>query len=386
MNYAKILVLGSFCWCATGCDAPEPPKVHKVSVLPRLQPLGDVPRVDTTSKEVDLTLSDAVRYADCTETLDRKDAAQMFPMSPADRLPFAIGCGMEAYSVLTDGSFVTAHAVTRETSRDLRVSRWDATGKRLWTVDMDRSAEMRNFTANFRESWLADLAPDHLCAGTMWEGGTQGVCVKRDDGSVIWDGWMAFWAGSKPVGYDGGLYVSDVSGVSQRYPFSGIEMRFRKFDGAGGRSSLYLNGVDHVLFAPARAEEPRIIRYDFQSLEPVWRLSLPTNPTAGFGISRDAADIIGLGEELLAVNPVNGKPLWRRPLPEPRAPIAARRDTLYLLERKTDLPNVLHAIDLKSGAAKWHATTPLGTLSVHALDERVFLKSVRSVQEVLEPR
>ncbi|MEZ4461853.1 MAG: PLuB system PQQ-binding repeat protein [bacterium] len=322
-----------------------------------------------------------MRYDDCETTLTGYHA-----VSDRDRSSsFVIG-GDGSYRELGDGSFVTAHGVDVGASKDLRVSRWSASGERLWTFVLDRSAENGNFAANFRASWIADLSPLHVCAGTMWEGGTQGSCVEYDSGKRIWSGRMPFWAGGAPVGFAGGLYVSDVSGISQRYPFSGVEMRFRKFDGAGGRSSLYLNGEDHMLFSPARAEEPRVIRYDYETLSLVWRLALPADPTPGFGLSRARADVFGVKDEAIAVDPKTGRPLWRRAIPEPRVPIAATDTMLYVLERDETLPNTLHAVDLATGKTKWHAPTPIGTLSVHVLNDRVFLKSVRSVQEVLEPK
>ena len=383
MNVAKILPLGSVV-SLVACEEPAPKKVVHTTALPAMQTLASTPVAEVTSPKVSLNLTPAVRYDDCEATLTPETT--QFPSSAADRLPFVIGCGMEAYRELSDQSFVTAHSVEVGASKDMRVSRWSPAGERVWTFVLDRSSENGNFAANFRASWIAELAPLHVCAGTMWEGGTQGTCVEYATGKRIWSGRMPFWAGGPPIGFAGGLYVSDVSGISQRYPFSGVEMRFRKFDGAGGRSSLYLDGEDHLLFSPARAEEPRIIRYDYNSLSPIWRLALPVDPTPGFGLSRAKADVFGVGNEAIAVDPKTGRALWRRAIPEPRVPIAATDTLLYVLERDETLPNTLHAVDLLTGKTQWHAPTPFGTLSVHVLNDRVFLKSVRSVQEVLEPK
>lgn len=367
-----------------GCDPPAATVPTHVEHLPALQAFKPLTKVaDVPAKSVTLELTESVRYEDCHVMMESPDGTSTFPAAKAERLSFMLGCGMEAYHKLSDGSFITAHATPADAVNNLRVTRWSDEGKRLWFFDADRSNEARNFTANFRSAWIADLSPTHVCAGTMWEGGTDGTCVTLDKGKIIWAGRMAFWAGSNPVGFEGGLYVTDVSGLSQRYPFSGVEMKFRKFDGSGGRSALYLPGDDHLLFSPSRAEKPRIIRYDLKDLEAKWRSELPGNPTANYGLIESGIAVIGIDKALYALDDSSGKTVWTAEIPESRAPIATTSDTFYFLERRIDLPNLLHCLDLKTGAKRWSAETPLGTLSVFAAEERVFIKSVRSVQEVM---
>ncbi len=366
-----------------GCDPPPAPPAPLVEHLPVLQAFKAPKATVAPAKTITLDLTESVRYDDCHVMMEGPEGTSEFPVAKADRLNFMLGCGMEAYQKLDDGSFITAHATPADGVKNLRVSRWSDDGERLWYFDADRSNEARNFTANFRSAWIADLSPDHLCAGTMWEGGTDGTCVTLDHGKIIWAGRMAFWAGNEPTGFSTGLYVTDVSGVSQRYPFSGVEMKFRKFDGSGGRSALYLSGDDHLLFSPSRAEKPRIIRYDFKDLEAKWRSELPENPTANYGLIESGVAVIGIDKTLYALDDATGKTLWSTAISESRAPITANKDAFYVLERRKDLPNLLHCLDLKTGLTRWQAETPLGTLSVFAAEGRVFIKSVRSVQEIL---
>jgi outer membrane protein assembly factor BamB len=367
-----------------GCDPPATNVAVPVEHLPAVQAFKTpTEKPSLPEQKLTIRLSESTRYDDCHVILEAPEGSAIFPGTKADRLGFMLGCGMEAYEKLADGSFVTAHATPGDGVKNLRVTRWSDEGKRLWYFDADRSNEAKNFTANFRSAWVADLSPTHVCAGTMWEGGTDGTCVTLDDGKIIWAGRMSFWAGSKPLGFDGGLYVTDVSGLSQRYPFSGVEMKFRKFDGSGGRSALYLTGQDHLLFSPSRAEKPRLIRYDLKTLEASWRAELPANPTANYGLIEKGVAVIGVENAVLALDDATGALLWQASITEPRAPIAATNDAIYILERRVDLPNLLHCRDLKSGAPRWSAETPLGTLNVFAAEGRVFIRSVRTVQEVL---
>jgi outer membrane protein assembly factor BamB len=372
----------TFCVLA-GCEEPPPAKVVHVDPLPTVQQATPATAPAEEGPPVALQLTEATRFEDCHVLLNNDDGPlSQFPAQ--DPTPLLLGCGAEAFQVLSDNSLIIAYDSPRpDHPHDLRLVRWSAQGQRLWWHDLDRNAESRSFSANFRASWIADLSPKHVCAGTMWEGGTQGLCANIDDGTPIWSGRMNFWAGMKPVGFQGGLYVPDVSGLTQRYPFSGIEMRYRKFDGAGGRAALYLNTGDGLLFAPSRAEEPRLVAYDLKTFDARWRTQLPADPTANYGLVQNGVAVFEIGAELWAVDVDSGKALWKRPATSTRAPIAATDDTLFVLHRRDDQPNLLRALDLKSGREKWHGPTPLGTLTVHTDQDRVFLKSVRSVQQLL---
>lgn len=378
MDVRTFLILGML--GLTACEAPAPPKVVHDTGLPALETL--VPEARTSEGPAKtLELSESTRYEDCHERFNPQ--AEPVERLPDDAAMTALGCGMEAYSQLSDGSVVAAYLYPRpDHPHDLRVVRWDAQGTRLWWHDLDRTAEGSSFSINFRASWIADLLPAHVCAGTMWEGGTQGACFTPQSGEPIWSGRMPFWAGMKPMGFEQGLYVPDVSGLTQRYPYSGVEMRYRKFDGSGGRSALYLGTSDRLLFAPSRAEAPRVMAYGLKDFEPLWRLGLPKDPTPNFGLVAQNTAILEIADELWAIDVAQGKPLWRRKAPSERASVAATEDTLFVLERRETLPSRLHAWRLREGESLWVGDVPLGTLSVHTLGSRVFLKSVRSLQEL----
>lgn len=375
--------------CVYGCEKPpiEAPPAYAPSI-PEIQPLVDpVPVVDLEdAKTVELTLGPTLRYDSCRDVLEPNG-------KPVAKLDFAddawlitlLACDAEAYLIGKDGARYIAWSTPDMAAghRDLRVGAWAANGDYLWSMSIDRSREGESFAANFRRSFIIDLG-SKICAGSLFEGGTQAACVQAQDGELNWSGRMPFWAGMDPVGVDGHFIVADLSGLTQRYPFSGVEMKFRSLDGTGGRSALYLRDDSALYFSPPRTDQPRLVRYDFSTLEPVWRVTLPEDPTPGYGIVADALGIvvIRVGESLLALQADSGKALWRLEMGLDRPSLAASSKALYMLHRRNESPNQLLALEPLTGKVLWVAEVPAGTLNVYTDNDQVILRSVRAAQVV----
>lgn len=372
-----------------GCEKPplEAPPPY-APTMPEVQPLAkDIAIVSLDgAKTVELTLGQTLRYDSCRDVLEPTGR-------PVSTLDFAqnawlitlLACDAEALLIAKDGAHYIAWSTPdlAQGHRDLRVGAWGKNGEYLWSMTLDRSRESDSFIANFRRSFIIDLG-DHVCAGTMFEGGTQAACMDAQTGDLKWSGRMPFWSGMDPAGIDGRFIIADLSGLSERYPFSGVEMKFQGLDGTGGRSALYLRDDQALYFSPPRTDQPRLVRYDFKTFEPAWRAALPEDPTANYGLAAGHLGVIVLrvSDSLLALDSTSGKALWRLEIGQDRPSLAASSKTLFVLHRRPESPNQLLALEPKTGKVLWTAEVPAGTLNVYTDNDQVILRSVRAAQVV----
>ena len=335
------------------------------------------------------------RLPECWETLltPQGAAADPFPFSdPTERRYHLASCAPEAIARLADGALVVAFGgqPKPETGeRDLHVAVWERdSGKLRYARRVDRSRQAANWTANFRSSFITELPSSKLCAGSLWEGDTQVLCINASDGQPIWDGSLPFWSGIAPQSAQDGLVVADLSAITKRYPFDGAEMRHRKLEGLGGRAGYYATDGKRLFFAPSRVDAPPLLAYDLETFDELWRIALPAPPsTAVMAVHADADRVILMMEgKLFGVDGTKGTIAWAYDIGEDPPKVASDEAALYVLSRRAELPNRLTALNPVSGERLWSIDTPSGTLRVDVVDGALFIGSVRAVQIVTVPQ
>lgn len=393
-NFTALVTLAAFGLLggcdANGCHSPEPETrvVHEVA-LPELAPI-DVPKPIESTTTHELEIGESRLYDRCHEVLQLDgEPREDLDMDDGQLWQTLVGCGADGW-VEGDGTryvvYPTAPIGPDTDQTDLRLVAWGPEGERKWSVVIERREQGKNFIANYRQSFVTVPGERHVCAGTLWEGGTTTACVNRETGKVDWSGRMSFWAGLPPVGLDDVLYVADISALTRRYPYSGVEMRGKKLDGAGGRAAFYASDGDALYFAPARADEPRLIKYSLTEMRPVWRRSLPQNPRTGFAMAVGEHNLVlALFEKdgLVAMDTETGDALWSLDVGVDRPSIAWNSSKLFVLNRVPNELNPLLAIEPRTGKVLSRAETPAGTLHIHASDERLLLRSVRAIRPIL---
>jgi outer membrane protein assembly factor BamB len=355
---------------------------------------------DLTEKT--LTLTDAQKFPDCHLILEPDGALeQSFPFAdPATRALKLAGCDPEAYHVSDAGTRYLAYAVPAEgPGWDMRLAAYaPSSGSQAnelqWHYRLDRSENAKNFTANFRRSFIAPLLPRLVCAGTLWEGGTQAACLDAETGQEKWTGMMKFWAGISPQPLANAMNAATLSGLTRRYPYSGVEMRFHRFEQNGGRSAYYATDGKRLFFVPregssessesAEPDEVTMTAFDLSSFEPAWHLELPSQPQGSWEYASGELGVVlfKIDQTIYAASAASGEVVWGATIGEDEPPVAARGGKLYMLVRRETDPNLLFEIDPKSGQISWYAKAPTGTLEIEAIEDSLILRSVRAVQEV----
>lgn len=380
--------------CTLSCETERrPPPKHETApdapLVPWKAPEKVVHLTEATRDDRALALSDSRRFPECWDLfeLDGKPR-EKFPLPERVERALALtSCEVEGSFVLDDGTRVYAWGAQEQPgsrARDLQAAAWNADGSLRWSATMDRSRNAANWVANYRKSFAFAIPPRHACFGTLWEGETQGQCVNLETGEKRWDGSLPFWAGIEPQPGSDGYYVADLSALTKRYPFTGAEMRHVGLTGLGGRAGYYSTDGRRLYFAPSRTETPELIAYDFETLAPVWRTPLPESPQAALSVAFDNLDLtlLKLGETLYAVDTETGTVRWAYGIGDDVPSFAAHGGKLYILYRQPDEPNMLVALEPKDGKVLWKAPTPAGTLRIASIEGVLVLGSVRAVQHV----
>ncbi len=367
--------------------APETPQVAGWAPPAEIEPLVTGDPFGPT-----ITFASTRRHPECWESLER-DAKPVDPFpftDPVERAEHFASCGVEALAQLHDGATVVAWGAAQKPgvqAHDLRIAVWEASGRLRWTVDLDRSRQAANWAANYRSSFITALPPKHVCAGTLYEGDTQVICMATATGEATWKGSLPFWAGIAPQTGVDGLVVADLSAITKRYPFNGAEMQHRKLEGLGGRAGYYATDGHHLYFAPSRLDAPPLVSYDLATFKEVWRTNLPGAPTAALAHAFDALDrvLLKIGENLFALDTTSGNIVWAYEIGDDVPSIAADDNAIYVVSRLAEVPNRLTAIEPKSGKRLWSTDTPSGTLRVTVVEGKLFIGSIRAVQHVTLP-
>lgn len=379
---------------AGGCDDKEPEEDQTDSAVQSLETRAWKPpepidlRQPDSFEQKTLELTDARKFPDCHRLFEPGgQPAAAFPLSDAQLRPLELaGCEPEAYRVMEDDSRYVAYAVASDgPGWDMRLVAYDADGNLRWHDRLDRSENAKNFKANFRGSFITPLLPRLVCAGSLWEGGTEAVCLKAETGERAWEGMMKFWAGVAPRGLGNGLTTASLTGLTRRYPYSGVEMRYKPFEAKGGRAAYYAADQRRLFYVPAKGDSLQMHAYDLESFEELWRIALPERPAATWEHAFEEAGVaLFLADKTVwAVDADSGEVLWGATVGENAPSVAADEDGLYLLHHRAADPNLLYSIAPKTGQVHWVAQTPAGTLEVLTYEDALVLKSVRAVQKVV---
>ncbi|QDG53168.1 hypothetical protein FIV42_21200 [Persicimonas caeni] len=387
-----LLALSVWSGCDKGESAEKAPEVDKPEVTTHAwQPPEAVDLTNPGSHSIEeLALSEARKFPDCHQIFEPDGTpAESFPLSDDEQRPLELaGCEPEAYRVLDDGTRLVAYATPPDgPGWDMRLVSYAPSGELNWHYRLDRSENAKNFTANFRGSFIAPILPRLVCAGTLWSGGTEAACVDAESGEAKWDGIMKFWAGMAPQPAANALNSATLSGLTRRYPYSGVEMRYRPFDNRGGRAAFYATDGERLFFVPAQQDEADAIQmtaFDLESYEPIWRLGLEARPRATWTHAFGELGVVlfKVDEAIYAAKADTGELLWSATVGDDEPPVAARGGKLYLLLRRKADPNLLYELEPQSGQVNWYGEVPTGTLELRSYEDTLILRSVRAVQKV----
>ncbi|MBA2661224.1 MAG: hypothetical protein H0U74_02955 [Bradymonadaceae bacterium] len=335
-----------------------------------------------------LDLSDSQVHPRCHEVFEPDGDVIAWPwtVDAGAEAQTLFGCRPEAFEKLGDGRRYVAYGVPspkHSRGSDLRLVAYNANREVRFHHRLDRSGQALNFDANYRGAFIARPSERLACAGTMWEGGTQLACIDETSGEEAWSGMMPFWSGIEIKGANNSLYGADINGLTRRYPFSGVEMRHRPFEGLGGRGAYYGADSRNIYFAPA-IDKPRLSAYDFDQMSLRWRLELPGRPTTSYRFIDEARNLLVLRIEttLYGIDTELATVRWALEVGVDHPPMAAGDEQLYLLLRREDRANLLYGIDPDSGKVNWVAPTPTGTLDLGWQENTLMLRSVRAVRTV----
>ena len=325
-------------------------------------------------------------FPPCRQIFEEDGEFKNWPLSTEEQGPALFGCDPESFIKLDDGRRIIAYATGMEEDRratHLQIVFYEADGSIRWKNLMDRSAEKQNFAANYRGSFLTVVDDRLVCAGTLWQGGTQAQCARKENGEVVYDDVMNFWAGIKPFAFDGSLFTTDIRGITRRYPFRGTEMRHRDLEGRGGRSAFYATDQERIFFSPAE-DEPILTGWDLETLSPIWRAELPDRPRITYRHVSAEHELLLLKveENLYGFDTKTGEVRMVFTVGESHPPVTFSDDTLYLLLRRNEDPPLLYAIEPQNGEVRWVALATAGTLQIH-YDTGLLLRSVRAVHSVV---
>ncbi len=347
---------------------------------------GDVPKLD-------IRLGASVRTEDCHRYLEPGgEIADPFPILPlysdtTDAISltaFLATCGPEAFH-LSDKFLYVAYGFPTEVpnAQDLRILKYDLkTKERVWDFKADRSENARNYIANYRGTFLTFVKPNKLCAGTLWAGGTQTLCIDDTTKEELWSGRIPSWSAIKPVGTDNGLFIAGLNSITKRYPFNGTEMEYIKLAGLGGRAAFYRTDNKSIFFSPSRStDKPQLFRYDLEPLSLKWQLELPGKVDSNFGEIVNQVIVVHVDSVLIGIS-TEGKTLWQYDLGDGRPSITGEGKTLWVLHRRKSKPNVLVKLDAKSGKRLGKMDLEPGSLKVVNIGSDVFIKGVRAVRKI----
>ncbi len=397
MNFSYPTVI-FFIGCLLGCQqAGQTAKINEV-------PTNEVPKFKTelnsadnilngTIPELKATLGASVRTEDCHRYFEPGgEVANRFPELPlysdtTDTISvssFLATCGPEAFHI-RDTTLYLAYGFPTDipNAQDLRILKYDLKSKNLiWSFEVDRSENARNYIANYRGTYLTFVAPDKLCAGTLWSGGTQTLCINETTKTEVWSGRIPSWSAIKPVGTHNGLYIAGLNSITKRYPFNGAEMEYIKLSGLGGRAAYYRTDNKSLFFSPSRStDKPQLFRYDLEPLSLKWQLELPGKVDPNFGEIANQVIILHVDNSLMGVSR-EGKALWQYELGEGRPSVTGDGDFVWVLYRQKSKPNILIKMDARSGKRLGKLELDPGSLKVVNINNDIFIKGVRAVRKL----
>ena len=366
---------------------PEEPELlhHDYSAI------DDEERVDLTAivddLEIELDVSDSELFSSCRAIFEDEDGDILaWPVAPEETAVTIFGCNPDGYLKFDDGRRAIAYEVPiedEERATNLRLVLYDADGAVEWSQLMDRSHHTRNFAANYRGSFLTALDDRLICVGTRWNTTTQALCARFETGNAVFDDEMNFFAGVMPFAYGDALISADIDGITQRYPFTGVEMRHRSFPERGGRAGFYATDEERIFFVPSRGDAI-LSGWDLESLREIWRADLSDLPHGGYARTspKDKLLLFVVDGTLFGLDTDTGEKRMAFAVDDDRPSIAFGDDEFYVLHRRLDDPPLLFAIDPDNGDLRWVARAPAGSLDIEYDDGAIMTRTVRTVRKV----
>ena len=375
-----------------GCErsphpsAAPPPQTLTYSPLPALQAraLGSMME---PGLRVELELGAPVQASPCHERFEPHERPlERWPFEDAAQVAGALmACRPEAFERLSDGTLALAYALPARPESglgpDLRVSRYDARGDLMWTHRVNR--QERAGGALPAESFVLDLPPHLICAGTTWEMTVQVHCLARQDGQARWRGQLPFWSGMRPQALGMSLYFADMAALRRHYPYSGVEQRYVRLDGSGGKLALYATDGQRLYFGPNRGGPYTLTAYDLKEMAPRWGVELGVELDATFAVASPQVLVVKRLDELWGIDPQTGDRLWALQVEQDRPQLIAHQDALWMLWRRADQANALLHLDARTGQVRAWASVPEGTIALGRFEGALALGQLTQAQAVL---
>jgi hypothetical protein len=394
ISLALAVAAATFALASCDKDASDEQKTEPASVAGTekppvvvLDPETHVDLLAPNGDPVGLELGEARKFPECYKIFEPAgEVVDRFPATDeVERASMLAGCDPEAYARVEGQTFLAYRVPREEAGYHQRFVAFDDDGALQWEYLIDRSENAKNFRANFRSGFIAPLLPRLACAGTLWEGGTRLTCLEAESGESKFDGLLKFWAGLAPRPNKTSLVTATLSGITRRYPYSGVEMRFKKFPDSGGRSAFYASDGERLLFVPADAEYPQMTAYGFDDFKEQWVTELPGKPKSHYdetAIPRHKLVLAKADGKLFAIDTESGEGLWSAHVGDDTPPFAANKDALYLLVRRDTKDNLLYSLDPRTAEVNWWTDVPAGTLELRMYDGHLFTRSVRAIQAI----
>ena len=390
------VVVGAAAWMA-GCEGR--PSVAKVRPEAAEEPERATTRVRWPDQGANLTkplpVSPKIERAWSTARKTRPCHAYLEGLEgkPVTRFPFTearqraevlFGCEVEAHEVLSDGGRALTYALPVSgagllESPSMRFAVYDADGALAWSHVAKREVRGVSFASSFREGFVADLTPHLVCGGTSWESGIQALCARREGGEEVWSARLPTWSGLRPSASGKSLLVTDLLGAKLLYPYTGAERRHVKFGGSGGRSAVYAQNADAIVFGANRGVPYTLTSYGRGTLEPLWKVQIDGALETDYGVSTKDTWVFKSKERLVGLSAEDGAARWTARVGEDRAPLAASPDAIYVLVRREKGANRIFELDPKTGEARGWTPAPDGTLRIGWSDGYLLAGSVRTV-------
>lgn len=381
------------CDCAEDATAPDEGdegEQQEAAEVPHrdLTDLDDHEIVDLASFDdelIHLEVGDAEHYAACRELLEADGEPQPWPFEGYAHAGL-FGCNPDGVVDFDDGRRAIAYEIPiddHQRASDLRVVLYDADGSVSWHRRLDRSHRVERFAANYRGSFLTPIDDRLLCAGTRWQENTQVLCARLENGHIVFDDRIDFWAGIEPFGYDGALYSADADGITRRYPFTGVEMRHRSFGARGGGAGFYATDKERIFFMPSEGD-PVLSGWDLETLREIWRADVADFPARGYAhaSAEHGVLLLSIDEILVGIEVETGALRMAFDTGDETPAVTFLDDEIVLLVRRDDHPPMLYAVDSDDGAVQWAAEAPAGSLDVTYDGGELMTRTVRTVRTV----
>ncbi len=295
-----------------------------------------------SSPKIERAWSTARKTRPCHAYLEGSggDPVTRFPLVEArERAEVLFGCEVESQAVLSDGARALTYALPVSgagllESPSMRLAVYGKDNALEWSHVAKREVRGVSFASSFREGFVADLTPHLVCGGTSWESGVQVLCARREGGEEVWSARLPTWSGLRPSTSGKSLLITDLLGAKLLYPYSGAERRHVKFKGSGGRSAVYAQSDDAILFGANRGIPYTLTAYGREALEPKWTVQIDGELETDYGVSTRDTWVFKSRGRLVGLSAEDGSVRWSARIGDDRAPLAASLQPISMVLRR----------------------------------------------------